>query len=590
MLGISTRLSQATLAIACTALVACGLAPTAGASTGAARSWTATHTQALDINGTLLGAAPSGEKLEISVALPVRDRSEINALIEKRTVLTAAQTRARFSPTTASVKSVEAYLRSSGFTKISVAKDRMLVTGYATVAQAERAFNTRISSYRLDGQSIYANTSAAMVPTALAGKVTAVLGLSDVPMHLASLHVTSVKSGTAQSADGITLPNELSLPQVEQIYDANTMAPANGTTIALITGGNMKDEIAALRNEESINKYPQVPVNVIPDSPQAEDPNNPLTDSLEWYLDTQMSTAMAHNVKALDLYTIGTFTDAEVARGINMFVTNDRANDLSISLGECDVLAFLDGAMIASDGELAEGSIQGQSSFSSTGDNGYACPEVTSTGVPEGPPGVSWPGDGYYTVAAGGTSLFGTGTDTVDEMSWVGGGGGVSPWEAAPSWTMQANPFGQSWQYTNQGGRAVPDVSADADGNVSPVMIDSGNGSFEAVGGTSVSSPLEMGLWARINNTSGSKYGLASFNFYSIYDATNPGTVDATPIDSTAYVPDPDPSSVPGFFDITQGSNGGCVATPGWDDCSGIGEIRAADLAKAIAKQAASGS
>ena len=578
------RFSRTVLVAASAALVAGGLATSADAAT----SWTATHTQGLDLQAALLGKANPTQQLEISAVLPVRDQAEIDALIQKRTVLSATQARAMFSPTTSSVRSVEAYLRSEGFTRLSVSKDRLLVTGYGTAAQADRAFHTSISSYRLNGKSVYANTSTAMVPAALAGKVTAVLGLSDVPMHLSSLQVKAATTKT-QSTGGVTIPNELTLPQLEQIYDANTMAPANGTSIALITGGKMTDVIAALRNEETINKYPQVPVNVIPDSPQAEDPNNPLTDSLEWYLDTQMSTAMAHNVKQLDLYTIGTFTDSEVARGINQFVSDDRANDLSVSLGECDVLAFLDGAMVASDGELALGSVQGQSSFSSTGDNGYACPEVASTGVPEGPPGVSWPADGYYTAAAGGTTLLGSGTDVTDETSWVGGGGGVSPWEAAPSWTMQANPFGQSWQYTNQGGRAVPDISADADGNVSPVMIDTGNGSFEGVGGTSVSSPLSEGLWARINNVGGDKYGLASYNFYSVYNATNPGTVAATPIDSTYYIPNTSPASVTGFYDVTQGTNGGCVATPGWDDCSGIGEIRAAPLQQAIAKQAKAG-
>ena len=50
--------------------------------------------------------------------------------------------------------------------------------------------------------------------------------------------------------------------------------------------------------------------------------------------------------------------------------------------------------MVTSDEMLAEGALQGQSMFASTGDNGYACPEVASTGVPEGPPGVSWPADG----------------------------------------------------------------------------------------------------------------------------------------------------------------------------------------------------
>jgi subtilase family serine protease len=558
-----------------------GLAQVAQASNNAAAHWAATHTQALHLRGTLVGRAPANQRLEVSVALALRNRSQVDRLIESRVVLSRAQARARFAPTAATARAVRAYLASQGFTHITVAGDRMLVTGYATVAQVDRAFDTTISSYRMGRQTVYANTTAAKVPAALGGKVVAVLGLSDVQMQLPSLTRSSRKAGAVPCPDGICIPNTLEMPQIEQIYQANTLPPASNTAIALITEGPMGDVIKALRGEEKQNGYPVVPVNVIPDSPEALDPNNPGFDSLEWYLDTQISTAMAHEVSALDLYTIGTFTDSEVARGINEFVTQDSANDLSVSLGECDILAFLDGAMIASDGELALGATQGQSSFSSTGDNGYACPEVASTGVPEGPPGVSWPADGYYTAAAGGTSIYGNGTTVVDEMAWSGGGGGVSPWEAAPSWTMQANPFGQSWQYTNQGGRAVPDISAVADGTVSPVDVYSVGG----VGGTSISSPLSMGLWARINNIGGDTYGLASWNFYSVYNATNPGTVSPSGIDTTYYVPDPTPGPVSGFADITQGTNGGCVATPGWDDCTGIGEIRAADLAAAIAKQ-----
>ena len=578
---MSRFLTHNFIAVATAALVACGLSGVAGAASRGNAGWVATHTQGLRLNSKLLGSAPAGARLQVSAALPVRNRAGIDALIQRRVVLSRAQAQARFAPRAATVTAVKRYLASQGFTHLTVSGDRLLVTGSATVAQAERAFDTTIASYQLGAKTIYANTTAARVPTALAGKVTAVLGLSDVPMHLSSLRATRAAAPKA-APGGVTIPNELSLPQVEQIYDANTVPAADETAIALLTGGPMGDVIAALRDEETINGYPQVPVNVIPTSPYSTDPNNPLTDSLKWYLDTQMSTAMAHNVSELDLYDVGTFTDNEVALAINQFVSQDRAKDLSVSLGECDVLAFLDGAMIASDDSLAIGAVQGQSSFASTGDNGYACPEVASTGVPEGPPGVSWPSDGYYTSAAGGTSIYGSGTTVTDETAWVGGGGGVSPWESAPSWTMQANPFGQSWQYTNQGGRAVPDISAVADGIVSPVMIDTGNGSFAGVGGTSVASPLSMGLWARVDNLSANTLGLASFNFYKEYNATNPGTVSATPIGSTYYLPNTNPQPVPGLQDITQGTNGGCVATPGWDDCTGVGEIRAAALATAL--------
>src|ERR1700693_1301630 len=91
--------------------------------------WVPTHTGALHLTGRLRGRAPAGKILRISVTLPLRNRAAINPLIESHTVLTPAQVRARFSPTVTSVAAVESYLRHNGFTHLSVAADRLLVTG-----------------------------------------------------------------------------------------------------------------------------------------------------------------------------------------------------------------------------------------------------------------------------------------------------------------------------------------------------------------------------------------------------------------------------------------------------------------------------
>ena len=574
-----------------TGLVAAALAAGAGASSAARSAWVATRTQAVHLTGSLLGNAPAATRLQISVALPLRDTSRINSLIESRTVLTRAQAQAQFSPTASTAAAVARYLASRGFTNLAIAPDRLLVSGQATVAQAEKAFDTTIASYRLNGQTVLANTSAAQVPAALAGKVAAVLGLSNVPMGLP--HLTAAKhtvaTGVVPAASGSPDLTGFTPQAVQHAYQADGMPAATGIETAIIAAGDMTPTIKDLRGAEKYFGFPQVAVNVIPDSPYSDQSTNPLTGSLEWSLDTQYSTMMAstahETVKALDIYDIGTFTDSEVARGINMFVSDDRASALSISLGECDVLAFLDGAMIASDNELALGALQGQSSFSSTGDNGYACPEVASTGVPEGPPGDSWPAVGEYTVGAGGTTLLADSDGNVqNEIAWVGGGGGVDPYEAAAPWTLQANPYGQGWQYFNQGGRAIPDAAAVADSNT-PVLVYSGSGPT-GVGGTSVSSPVLEGLWDRINNTAGASYGLAQYDFYAVYDQTNPATIGTSPIGSAYYIPDTSPGPVTGLRDITVGTNGGCVALPGWDDCSGVGALQAADLAKALTNPA----
>jgi subtilase family serine protease len=563
---MSARSIRYILALLATAVAGGGLAPSAGAST----DWVATHTQALHLNGNLVGVAPAAQRLEISAVLPLRDQSAMNSLIESRQILTPAQVTARFGPTTSSVQAVETYLQNSGFTSVSASSNRLLVTGYATVAQAEQAFHTTIDTYQLGGKTVYANSAPAMVPAPLQGDVTAVLGLSDVP-----LGVPGVGQDSTPDLSGF------SPKAIENAYDASSMKPASSTSVAVIASGNMAPTIGNLRYAETQWGFAKVPVKVIYDGPSGGIiNNNPLTGNAEWDLDTQISTMVAKSVKQLDIYDVGTFTDPEVARGINMFVSQDQATTLSASLGECDYIAFLDGAMLTTDEALAEGALQGQSMFASTGDNGYACPEVASTGVPEGPPGVSWPADGEYTTAVGGTTLLADSNGNVsNEIAWIGGGGGISPWETAPPWTLQANGAGQTWQYTNQGGRSVPDVSAVAD-STTPVLIytsDTPGSTPEGVGGTSVSSPLTMGLWARVQSAHGNALGLASYDFYSLYDKVNPATTVNGPTGPT-YVPDPNPGPVKGFRDITLGTNGGCVARAGYDDCTGIGSVQAAAL------------
>ena len=555
-----------TLAVTAAALVAGGCAQAASATTGS-DGWVATHTQGLKLDGQLLGAAPAGQQLEISAVLPLRNASSINGMIEARDILTPAQVAASFGPSTTTVDAVEQYLRSNGFTGLSVSANSLLVTGEATVKQAEQAFDTSISTFQLGGHPVYANTTSAMVPSALGGEVAAVLGLSDIPV--------AVPEPTTADTSGFT-PKAVS-----NIYD-DTSLSAKNTATAIITSGNMTSTIENLRYAEQQWGYAKVPVKVVYDGPEAGIvESNPLTGSLEWDLDTQISTMVPKAVKTLYIYDVATYTDPEVARGINMFVAQDKATALSASLGECDYIAFLDGAMLTSDEALAEGALQGQSSFASTGDNGYACPEGASTGVPEGPPGVSWPSDGEYTAATGGTAVFANEEGKVqEEIGWVGGGGGVSPWETAAPWTLQANTAGQAWEFTNQGGRGVPDVAALA-AQETPYLVytEHASGSKPSgVAGTSVASPLTMGLWASVESAHANKLGLAQYDFYKLYNKVNPAEVVNGSPTGPVFVANPKPSPVKGFRDVTVGTNGGCVAKAGYDYCTGIGSLQAAEL------------
>ena len=82
------------------------------------------------------------------------------------------------------------------------------------------------------------------------------------------------------------------------------------------------------------------------------------------------------------------------------------------------------------------------------------------------------------------------------------------------------------------------------------------NGAWEGVGGTSLSSPLAAGVWARMI-TANPKLGFAPITYYSLYDGT--GVVGSYPEG--------------GFHDITLGANGLYTALPGWDYTTGLGTL-----------------
>ena len=168
----------------------------------------------------------------------------------------------------------------------------------------------------------------------------------------------------------------------------------------------------------------------------------------------------------------------------------------------------------------------------------------------------------------GGTSLLATSTGRYEEeLSWIGGGGGLSDVETPGNWTSIANPAGQAVPYLPAGGRGVPDIAADADPNVSPVIVWQAK-TKNYVGGTSVSSPLSMGLWARIQTAHGNRLGLASVDFYRLYNAVN--KTGAEPI------------APKGFRDIVLGTNGLYTALPGYDLTTGIGSFDSSLLSKQL--------
>lgn len=169
----------------------------------------------------------------------------------------------------------------------------------------------------------------------------------------------------------------------------------------------------------------------------------------------------------------------------------------------------------------------------SAGDSGY---------------GVEYPAASQYVTAVGGTSLSPDAATARgwSETAWSGSGSGCSADDPQPSWQASNATISRVC-----GGRAVADVSADADPNTGVSVYDSyryqGASGWLVFGGTSVASPITASVYALAGNASAVTFGSYPYSHTS------------------------------GLFDVTSGSNGSCggsalcTAGTGWDGPTGLG-------------------
>ena len=513
-----------------------------------AQAWTTTATHALPLtNVTSLGSLDANTSMHIAVALKLQNPGQLKALIQSEntpgnaaygTELEPAQFEAAYSPTSAQVQAVESYLSSQGFQNIQAEDNSLFVTADGTAGIVQTAFNTSLGQFNLNGQVVYANTMDAQVPDSLGGIVLSILGLNNI---------AAMRSMLAQPTSVPALKFEYGPQDFQKAYDAGTTPTGSKTSIAVFAEGDLSGVLSDLRIFEKTYGLPQAPVTVIPTGIA-----NPDTSGVdEWDLDSQSSTGIAGAVQHLYFYDASSMTDSDLAISFNRFAAQKVARAGNASFGECEVFPYLDGSMLADDQVFAEAAAQGQTVFSSTGDVGAACPVEGTNGVPDsGPPLVSYPASSPYVVAVGGTTLLTNSDGTYDtEIAWYSGAGGISQFEYSMYWQSGIVPSNAA------GDKGLPDLAMDADPNSGANIIV--GGSAEVVGGTSLSSPLSMGVWARLESAHRNKLGFASPRLYQF----------ASPVNTaTAALP-----SVTGFHDIIVGTNAGYAATPGWDYTTGLG-------------------
>jgi subtilase family serine protease len=502
----------------------------------------------------------SARTLSFTLTLPLQDQAGLDALISRQSTagnadyhrfLTPAEFGARFSPSVSTVDAVTAWARTEGLTVTSVSPNRMLVQVSGVAAAVAAAFGVTFHDFETaQGVRYHSPTQAGRLPAALVDKVSSVVGLSSLGRLAASPtrrqsvlgglnSVTggAVLGGFARAHVTPALGQSFNPQALESFYNAS---PANdtsgGQTIAIMAAGDVSQVPQDLAIFESTNGLPRVPVTIIRTGGASSDTSG----LIEWDLDTQSSTGIAPSVSGVLLYDATSLNDSDILTEINRWVTDNKTKQASASFGECESVAKASGLEPGGDQVLKQAVAQGQTLFASSGDTGSFCAGglIGVNGVPLGAPGQSYPATSPYVIGVGGTTITGL-PAPLAEVSWIAGGGGISLTEPAAAFQKAA---GGSFLPV---GRGVPDVAFDADPLSGYTIVTNGQ-TTPGVGGTSLSSPCWLGVWARAQGAHSGGLGFAGPVIYN----TEPASA---------------------FNDIIIGNNVVYPATPGWDYTTGRG-------------------
>jgi pseudomonalisin len=522
------------LAICATAVAALAVPASATAVTTAQREGLA---PILVSGGTDLGALPA-RSLQVTVALSPRNKAALDRLVRTHQTISSASFNSTYAPAQSTVNAVRSWAAARGLSVSSVSANRTLVRLSGSSTAFGRALRITFERYQQpNGSTYFTPKGTATLPSSFRRQVAGVLGLSSI--GTTSLLPKRTTANSTAAAGGVNYPADYGPQDFWTLYNAPSTATGAGQQVAVIAEGDLTIPKQDLVTFEDQFGLPHVPVT----QTTVGTPSSDTAGNDEWDLDTQYSTGFAPDVTGLHLYVGASLSNDDILATINRWVTDNSNKQASFSAGECELLAQVSGFQTPLDNALEQAAAQGQTLFTSSGDTGSFCPAVIGVnGVPAGLPGTNYPAASPFAMGVGGTTVLGPGPN---EIAWYAGGGGITFFEDVPAYQSAA---GGSFTGIDRG---VPDVSLDADPNSGYRVIV--GGSEEIIGGTSASAPAWQGIWARAQGAHGGSLGFAGPVIYN--------TVPAT-----------------AFNDITVGTIGFYVATPGWDYATGRGTPDIADF------------
>ncbi|HET9829740.1 MAG TPA: S53 family peptidase [Nocardioidaceae bacterium] len=581
-----------------------------------------------------LGTAPASGRSTFRVYLAPRGGTDaLKAAVAEvsdpgsagyRHFVSASQFHATYDATDATVATVRGWLEDNRLSVTSVEAHHRYLAVTGSNAAVQRAFGVSLKRFRHRGHVVQANTSAVLVPDAIAPLVSTVTGLDTTPgtvRHHAppsdgfrnarpcSRHYGQLKAtyqGDFKTPlpkfNGMLLPYAVcgyTGPQLRSAYEGANPAGLDGigTTVA-ITDAYASPTIAedsaryATRHGDAGYRVGQL-TQVLPTAFH----KGKICDPSGWYgeetLDVEAVHAMAPGAK-IRYYASPSCLDDDLLGTLNKVVDQNRASIVSNSWSSLEANESSD-TVAAYEGVFLQGALQGIGFLFSSGDNGD---ELAASGIKQ----VDYPASDPYATAVGGTSdaigadgsflgQTGWGTEkyslsTTDQWTPVGftsgAGGGTSGLFNRPDYQQGVVPgrYGA--------GRAVPDVGLDADPTTgflvgqTQTFPDGVYYDEHRIGGTSLASPLFAGMTALTEQHAGGRIGFLNPTIYAkagtkaFSDVKGPlpdvGNVRADYVNSVD-------TSAGVLYSVRVFNQDSSLATAtGWDDVTGVGSPRSSWL------------
>ena len=501
------------------------------------------------------GSLPSTQRLNLAIGLPLRNRPELDALLQQlydpaspnyHRYLTPEEFTARFGPTVNDYQALMDFAKSNGLAVTVTHPNRVVLDVAGTVKDIQKAFRLTLRTYRhpREAREFYAPDVEPSVDFAVP-----ILHISGLDNY--SLPHPNSRIKPAGASDTI-IPNAGSGPSgsywgsdFQRAYVPGTTNTGVGQSVGLLQfDGFYASDITSYVNQAGLPSVP--PLTVVPIDGGVSTPG---INNGEVCLDIEMVISMAPSLVRVYVYEAP--NPSPWVDLLSQMANDNLAKQLSSSWsgGPPDPSAeAIFQQMIA----------QGQSFFNASGDN-----DAYTEAIP-------FPSDSTNITVVGGTTLTtGTGGAYSSETVWNRGGGqgssgGISAFYHIPFYqlgiSMLSNQGSTTW-------RNVPDVALTAE-NVYVVYSNGISGTFgEPFGGTSCAAPLWAGFTALVNQQAAA-VGLGPVGF----------------LNSALYTIGKSPNYTTAFHDTITGSNTWAgspnlfFAVPNYDLCTGWGTPNGTNL------------